>query len=375
MISSLRGKVESFSATAAVINVGGIGFQVFLPTPTLSALATIGKEVQIYTHLQVREDSMTLYGFGAPEELALFQTLLGVSGIGPKLGLSMLSAMSVEQLTMSIATGNTELLATIPGIGKKLASRVVLELKEKVGAAWVSAPATGIGQENAEVLSALTALGYSAAESARALAALPADPKMSLEEKVRLALQQFGGRLKRRTMVREVICEPIELKGKLSRHEIVQKVVNTFINTEFRERGKGIRFYYPVEKLSNGSLLYLRRPGGLQKWNFDFKVDVKEEMGLGKGRHQDITADILNKKEENPEQFEKLVQAMTAVYGCSECDVNQVLNKYGDLQSSFKTGANVEILLKVLKWMFIMEDIVYWNYDGRAKLYNYLQEI
>jgi len=194
MISSLRGKVESFSATAAVINVNGIGFQVFLPTPTLSALATIGKEVQLFTYLQVREDAMTLYGFGAPEELALFQTLLGVTGIGPKLGLSMLSGMNVEQLTMAIATGNTELLATIPGIGKKLASRVVLELKEKVGAAWVSAPATGIGQENAEVLSALTALGYSAAESARALAALPADLKMSLEEKVRLALQQFGGR-------------------------------------------------------------------------------------------------------------------------------------------------------------------------------------
>jgi len=194
MISSLRGKVESFSANAAVINVGGIGFQVFLPTPTLSALATIGKEVQIYTYLQVREDSMTLYGFGAPEELALFQTLLGVSGIGPKLGLSMLSAMSVEQLTMAIATGNTDLLATIPGIGKKLASRVVLELKEKVGAAWVFTPATGIGQENAEVLSALTALGYSAAESARALASLPADPKLSLEEKVKLALGYFGGR-------------------------------------------------------------------------------------------------------------------------------------------------------------------------------------
>ena len=194
MISSLRGKVESFSATAAVINVNGIGFQVFLPTPTLSALATIGKEVQIYTYLQVREDSMTLYGFGAPEELALFQTLLGVSGIGPKLGLSMLSAMSVEQLTMAIATGNTDLLATIPGIGKKLASRVVLELKEKVGAAWVFTPATGIGQENAEVLSALTALGYSAAESARALASLPADPKLSLEEKVKLALGYFGGR-------------------------------------------------------------------------------------------------------------------------------------------------------------------------------------
>ncbi len=194
MISSLRGRVESFSNSSAVINVGGIGFQVFLPTPTLSALATIGKEVQLYTYLQVREDNMTLYGFASPEELALFQTLLDVSGIGPKLALSMLSAMSVEQLTMAIATGSTDLLTTIPGIGKKLASRVVLELKEKVGAAWVAAPATGLAQENADVLSALTSLGYSAAEATKAVATLPADPKLSLEEKVKVALGYLGGR-------------------------------------------------------------------------------------------------------------------------------------------------------------------------------------
>lgn len=176
-------------------------------------------------------------------------------------------------------------------------------------------------------------------------------------------------------MVKEVICAPIELKGKLTRHEIVQKVVDTFITTEFKERGKGIRFLYPVEKFSDGDLLYLRRPGGLQKWNFDFKVDVKEEMGLSKGRHDDITTDIRNKKEENPQRFEELRLAVSEVYECSECDVDRVLNEHADLQSSFKTGANVEVLLKVLKWMFIMEDIVYWNYEGRKKLYNYLQTI
>jgi len=100
----------------------------------------------------------------------------------------------VEQLTMAIATGSTDLLTTIPGIGKKLASRVVLELKEKVGAAWVAAPATGLAQENADVLSALTSLGYSAAEATKAVATLPADPKLSLEEKVKVALGYLGGR-------------------------------------------------------------------------------------------------------------------------------------------------------------------------------------
>lgn len=194
MISSLRGKVESFSANSAVINVNGIGFQVFLPTPTLAAVASIGREVQLFTYLQVREDAMTLYGFASAPELGLFQTLLGVSGIGPKLALSMLSGMNADQLTMAIATGNTELLATIPGIGKKLASRVVLELKEKIGAAWISAPAAGIAQENAEVLSALTALGYSAAEAAKALSAIPAGSKLTLEEKVKVVLREIGGR-------------------------------------------------------------------------------------------------------------------------------------------------------------------------------------
>jgi Holliday junction DNA helicase RuvA len=192
MIASVRGRVEAFSSGWAVVNVNGIGLQVYVPTPTLASIASIGKEVQLYTHLQLREDGATLYGFASPEELSLFQTLLSVSGIGPKLAMAMLSAMNANELATAIATGNMDMLTSVPGIGKKIASRIILELKEKVGAAWISAPATRLAQENTEVISALTALGYSASEATRAVSTLPADSTLTLEEKVKLALQYFG---------------------------------------------------------------------------------------------------------------------------------------------------------------------------------------
>lgn len=194
MIASLRGKVESFSADGAVINVGGIGFQVFMPTSTLSALGAIDSEVKLYTHLHLREDNVALYGFSTAAELSLFQSLLGVTGLGPRLALAMLSGMSAEALVTAITTGSTELLTAIPGIGKKAAERIVLELKEKLGAGWVSTAAPGVARENAEVLAALTSLGYSASEAARAVAALPADDGANLEEKIRRALAYFGGK-------------------------------------------------------------------------------------------------------------------------------------------------------------------------------------
>ena len=193
MISSLHGKVESLGSDWAIINVGGIGFQVYMPTSTLSTLGAIGKEVQLYTHLHLREDNATLYGFASSEELSLFQTLIGVTGLGPKMGLAMLSGMSVEQLVTAIATGSVDLLTVIPGIGKKVASRIVLELKEKIGAGWITTPATKLAQENTDVLAALTSLGYSAVEATKAVATLPATSEMGLEEKVKLALADFGG--------------------------------------------------------------------------------------------------------------------------------------------------------------------------------------
>ncbi|MFC2001268.1 Holliday junction branch migration protein RuvA [Chloroflexota bacterium] len=194
MISSLQGKLESLSTDGAIINVGGIGFQVYMPTSTLSNLEPVGNEVKLYTHLHLREDNVALYGFASAEELALFEILIGVSGLGPRLALAMLSGMSAEQLTMAIATGSTDLLTTIPGIGKKMANRLVLELKEKIGAGWISTPATQLAQENTDVLGALISLGYSAVEATRAVANLPPSPDLSLEEKIKLALQYFGGK-------------------------------------------------------------------------------------------------------------------------------------------------------------------------------------
>jgi Holliday junction DNA helicase RuvA len=194
MIASLHGRLESISDDWAIINVNGIGFQVYMPTSTLSTLGSRGQEVHIYTHLHLREDNVTLYGFASPDELGLFEILIGVSGIGPKLALSMLSAMSVEQLSMAIATGNTDLLTAVPGIGKKIAARLVLELKDKIGAELVTAPAAQLAQENADVLAALTSLGYSVAEASRAVASLPSTPDLTLEEKIRLALGYFTGK-------------------------------------------------------------------------------------------------------------------------------------------------------------------------------------
>ncbi|NOQ17729.1 MAG: Holliday junction branch migration protein RuvA [Dehalococcoidales bacterium] len=194
MIASLHGRLESLSGDGVVLNVGGIGFQVYLPTSTLSSLGNIGEEISLHTHLHLREDSVTLYGFASADELRFFQTLLGVSGLGPRLALAMLSAMSLEQLTMAVATGSTDLLTSIPGIGRKVADRLVLELKDKVAAGWVTTPAAQLAEENTDVLAALVSLGYSASEASRAVASLPVSSDLSLEEKIKQALGYFAGK-------------------------------------------------------------------------------------------------------------------------------------------------------------------------------------
>ena len=194
MIAGLHGKLESLGSNWAIIDIGGISFQVYMPTSTLSMLGAIGEEVQLHTHLHLREDNATLYGFASADELRLFQTLIGVSGVGPKLALAMLSTMSVEKLTMAIATGSTDLLTMVPGIGKKVANRLILELKEKIGAGWITTPAAQIAEGNTEVLSALTSLGYSVSEANRAVTTLSTSSDLSLEEKIKLALQYFGGK-------------------------------------------------------------------------------------------------------------------------------------------------------------------------------------
>ena len=193
MIASLQGVVESLGTDWAIINVGGVGFRVYMPSSVLSTLGTAGDSVKLHTHLHVKEDELSLYGFSTVDELYLFETLIGVSGLGPRLALAMLSTMKVEQLTMAIATGSTDILTSVPGIGKKMAERLVLELKDRIGAGLVAVPAAQVAEEHAEVLAALTSLGYSVSEASQAVANLPRTDGLSLEEQVKLALQYFGG--------------------------------------------------------------------------------------------------------------------------------------------------------------------------------------
>lgn len=194
MIAGVKGIIESIGSNWVILDVGGVAFQVFLPTSTLSNLSVVGRPARLHTHLHVREDNLTLYGFGSARELSLFETLITVKGIGPKLGLAMLSAMDAEQLATAIAAGDANMLTAVPGIGQKTANRIILELKDKIGGTWMLTQDLESVQRNSEVVAALTSLGYSVVEATRAVAALPSSSQLSLEDKIKLALKSFGSK-------------------------------------------------------------------------------------------------------------------------------------------------------------------------------------
>jgi holliday junction DNA helicase RuvA len=197
MIAALRGTLLSIGNDYAIVDAGGVGYQVFAPRPVLQALGEVGGEVVLYTYLVVREDALILFGFDSWTQRSFFETLLGVSGVGPRMALGLLSAAPIDQIHLAIANENTALLAQVPGIGKKTAARLVLELKGKLKLDHLPAattPATpGAASLNAELQEVLTSLGYSALEAQSAVSALPADAPADLEERLRLALQYFGG--------------------------------------------------------------------------------------------------------------------------------------------------------------------------------------
>jgi len=191
MIATLEGILEHRGDDSIIVNVGGVGFRVYVPTSTSSQLGAVKGRVSLYTHLHVREDNISLYGFASSEELALFKSLISVTGIGTKLALALLSALKPEQLVMAITSGDTDLLSQTPGIGKKIASRLVVELRGKLEKEWKET-ALPLAPERADVLAALTGLGYSVTEAAKAISRLPDSEELSLEEKVRMALQQMA---------------------------------------------------------------------------------------------------------------------------------------------------------------------------------------
>lgn len=196
MIASIRGNLLFVGVDHAVIEAGGIGWLVFAPRPVLGGLGEIGKEARLYTYFHVREDAMVLYGFATTDQRYLFETLISVSGVGPKVALSMLSAAQPDELRFAIAAGDTARLSKVPGIGKKTAERLVLELKDKLDLKGLPVPqgsTSAATAANAELAEMLVGLGFSAAEAQSAIAALPADAPPDLEERLRLALRYFGG--------------------------------------------------------------------------------------------------------------------------------------------------------------------------------------
>jgi Holliday junction DNA helicase RuvA len=185
MIARLRGKPVSSRGDAVVLDVGGVGYLV-QGTPSALKAASKDKEVTLETYLHVREDALQLYGFAEAEERELFEHLLSVSGVGPKVALAIVSGSRPADLRRAIALEDTARFEAIPGIGRKTAQRVVLELKEKLASAALE-PVTG-GSSDLVARDALVELGYSLVEAERALADV--DPDLPAEERVRLALRR-----------------------------------------------------------------------------------------------------------------------------------------------------------------------------------------
>ena len=192
MIGSLHGEVIDKTEESVLLEVGGVGYVVLAPTTLLDNLR-VGIRMQLVTHLHVREQELTLFGFPNKEELELFRLLLKVQGIGPKVALAILSHLPAETLRQAVAREEAALFARVPGIGPKKAKQIVFQLRDKVGLEDVFETTTPFSDTDGEVIAALTTLGYSVVEAQSALQQLPPEAKEeSTEEKVRLALSSLA---------------------------------------------------------------------------------------------------------------------------------------------------------------------------------------
>lgn len=196
MIARVRGTVAEVGPDFVIVDVGGVGYELLVSSSTLRKLPAKEGEVELHAYLHVRDDTLQLFGFGTPAEKELFELLISVSGVGPKVALAVLSAFSADDLRKAIATEDVALISSVPGIGKKTAQRLVLELKEKMGgsAELGEAVLVGVSQSTyVEARDALTGLGYSAVEAKRALDGYDGDgTEPSTEELVKYALNNLG---------------------------------------------------------------------------------------------------------------------------------------------------------------------------------------
>jgi len=188
MIGSLRGPVTHIGLDYVVIEIGGVGYRVYVSAAQLVRLRP-EREAHFFIHHLVREDQQALFGFGSAEELAFFELLMTVSGVGPRLALAITAAHPVTKLQIGIVTDDVDLLTSVSGVGRKTAQRIILELKEKIHAAGIAA-APG-GPADSDVVAALESLGYTASEARRAAGAV-AGTEGGLDARIRAALQELA---------------------------------------------------------------------------------------------------------------------------------------------------------------------------------------
>ena len=192
MIASVHGDITGLGENSLVVRVGGVGLQVYVPAP-LRARFRFGDQVQLHTHLVVREDLLALYGFETEAEREFFILLLGVNGVGPRIALAILSILSVDAIRRAVLSEQAEIFSRVPGVGKKNAQKILLHLQGKIKGEGVELVA-GVTDVDESVMEALTALGYSIVEAQAAIQAIPRDAPGDVEERLRIALQYFSPR-------------------------------------------------------------------------------------------------------------------------------------------------------------------------------------
>lgn len=197
MIASVHGTLEYVGSGRVVVHVGGVGvggvgLQVQVPTSALDSLGQVGSQVSLYTSLVLKDEALALYGFPTPEGKRLFELLVGVSGVGPKLALSLLSVMTAGDAAVAIVSGNADVLGKVPGIGKRTAGRIILDLQGRLEQEW-GVPIAVAQQAHGDLSTALGALGYSSSEVHKVVADLGDFSGITLEEQVRRALQRLAG--------------------------------------------------------------------------------------------------------------------------------------------------------------------------------------
>jgi len=193
MIASISGVVNGIGDDHLIVNVGGVGVRVFVPDPVLENVGGAGRRISLHTHLVVRETELTLYGFAGEEDRSLFELLLSVSGVGPKVGLSLLSTLSPELFRGAIMREESAVLQRVPGIGKKTAERILFQLRDKLDFTADAAAAPLVDDVDADVIELLTGLGFSIVEAQTALQNIPREAT-GVDERTQLALQYLDER-------------------------------------------------------------------------------------------------------------------------------------------------------------------------------------